>query len=70
MDKDVFMMSESMVESHVLMTSASTAHGWVYNGFLSSLVAYADTVVAKQGAIEGVSRLRACTHVTDSDVVT
>jgi len=70
MDKDVFMISESTVEIHVLLISASATHLWVYHGFRASLVAYADAVVVSQGAVEGVSRLRACTHVMDKHVVT
>ena len=69
MDIDVFTMSESMVEIHVLLVFASAMLAWVYYGFLACLVAYADAVVVSQGAIEGESRLRARTHVIDKHVV-
>lgn len=65
MDKDVFLISESMVEIHVPMIYAAATHGWVYYGFLASLVAYAYAVVVVHGAIEGESRLRACADIVD-----
>ena len=70
MDKDVFMMSESIAETHVPLIFAAATMVWVYNGFLASLVANADAVVVSQGAIEGESRLGARTYVEDRDVVT
>ena len=69
MDIDVFMISESIGETHVLLIFASATHVWVYYGFRACLVAYADAVVVPHGAIEGESRLRACTHVMDKHVV-
>ena len=69
MDIDVFMMSESVVKTHVLLVFAATTQEWVYYGFLACLVADADAVVVKYGAIEGVSRHGARTHVIDKDVV-
>ena len=70
MDIDVFTMSESMVEIHVLLVFASAMLAWVYYGFLACLVAYAYAVVVSQGAVEGVSRVGARTHVMDKHVVT
>ena len=70
MDMDVFMMPESIAETHVPLIFSSATRVWVYNGFLACLVVYAHAVVVRQGAIEGESRLRACTHVVDKDVVT
>ena len=70
MDEDVFMMSESMVEIQVLFFVSSATLDWGYNGTHAGLVADADAVVVSQRAIEGESRLRACTHVMDRDVVT
>ena len=70
MDIDVFMMSESIGEIHVLLIFASAMHVWVYYGFRACLVAYTDAVVVSQGAVEGVSRVGARTHVMDKHVVT
>ena len=70
MDMDVFMMSESLVEIHVPLIYSAATRAWVYYFFRASLVANAYAVVVSQGAIEGVSRLRACSHVVDKDVVT
>lgn len=70
MDMDVFMMPESIAETHVPLIFSSATRVWVYYGFLARLVLYAHAVVVRQGAIEGESRFRASSHVVDRDVVT
>lgn len=69
MDMDVFVKSESIAETQIPLVFSSATRVWVYNGFLACLVVYAHAVVVRQGAIEGISRFRASSHVVDRDVV-